>query len=88
MTVVFDTSVLIDILRTDPAAVGYVRGLREVRVSSEVTPSKLCVGCRVLSARGPSACLERCGGQRSTSRSPAERESWGGVGTASAEVSA
>ena len=44
MTVVLDTSVLIDILRNDSAAVTYARGLESVPVCSEV--------CRIEVSRG------------------------------------
>lgn len=37
MSVVFDTSVLIDVLRGDRAALSYVRGLSEIPTCSEVT---------------------------------------------------
>ncbi|HEX6761828.1 MAG TPA: hypothetical protein VF094_03405 [Gaiellaceae bacterium] len=37
MSVVFDTSVLIDVLRSDPAALEYVRSVDEVPICSELT---------------------------------------------------
>jgi len=46
VTVVFDTSVLIDILRNDPAALDYVRAVPEVPVCSEVTRVEVMRGLR------------------------------------------
>ena len=46
MTVVFDTSVLIDILRDDAAAVEYARGAGEVPTCSEVTRVEVVRGLR------------------------------------------
>lgn len=42
----FDTSVLIDILRDDPAALEYVRGVREVPACSEVSRIEVLRGLR------------------------------------------
>lgn len=46
MSVVFDTSVLIDVLRGDTAAVSYVRNLPEVPICSEVTRIEVARGLR------------------------------------------
>ena len=46
MTVVFDTSILIDVLRGDPAALGYVRGVTEAPICSEVTRIEVARGLR------------------------------------------
>ncbi len=46
MSVVFDTSVLIDILRNDPAALEYVRSVQEVPACSEVTRVEVMRGLR------------------------------------------
>lgn len=46
MSLVFDTSVLIDILRNDPAALDYVNGVREVPICSEVTRIEVMRGLR------------------------------------------
>ena len=46
MSVVFDTSVLIDVLRADPAALDYVRGVSEVPACSEVTRIEVARGLR------------------------------------------
>ncbi|MDQ6773221.1 MAG: type II toxin-antitoxin system VapC family toxin [Candidatus Dormibacteraeota bacterium] len=46
MRVVFDTSVLIDILRNDSAALEYARGVREVPTCSEVTRVEIVRGLR------------------------------------------
>lgn len=46
MSVVFDTSVLIDILRDDSAALEYVRGVQEVPACSEVTRVEVVRGLR------------------------------------------
>lgn len=46
MSVVFDTSILIDILRADPAALDYVRGVQEVPSCSEVTRVEVVRGLR------------------------------------------
>jgi hypothetical protein len=46
MSVVFDTSVLIDILRNDPAALRYVRDVPEVPACSEVTRVEVMRGLR------------------------------------------
>lgn len=46
MTVVFDTSILIDILRADSAALDYVRGVQEVPACSEVTRVEVQRGLR------------------------------------------
>jgi predicted nucleic acid-binding protein len=46
MSLVFDTSVLIDILRNDPAALDYVRGVQEVPACSEVTRVEVMRGLR------------------------------------------
>lgn len=46
MTVVLDTSVLIDVLRNDPAAVRYVRGLQQVPACSEVARVEVVRGLR------------------------------------------
>lgn len=46
MSVVFDTSILIDVLRADPAALGYVRGVTEVPICSEVTRIEVARGLR------------------------------------------
>lgn len=46
MTVVFDTSVLIDVLRGDAAAVAYVRGVEDVPICSEVTRIEVARGLR------------------------------------------
>jgi predicted nucleic acid-binding protein len=46
MTIVFDTSVVIDILRDDAAALTYARSLSEVPVCSEVTRVEVTRGLR------------------------------------------
>lgn len=46
MSVVFDTSILIDILRGDAAALGYVRGVADVPTCSEVTRIEVARGLR------------------------------------------
>jgi predicted nucleic acid-binding protein len=46
VSVVFDTSILIDILRSDSAALEYVRGIQEVPVCSEVTRVEVMRGLR------------------------------------------
>lgn len=46
MSVVFDTSILIDILRNDPAALDYVRNVHEVPSCSEVTRIEVIRGLR------------------------------------------
>lgn len=46
MSVVVDTSILIDVLRGDAAALGYVRGLTEVPICSEVTRIEVARGLR------------------------------------------
>lgn len=46
MTVVLDTSVLIDVLRGEEAALGYVRSLSDVPVCSEVTRIEVARGLR------------------------------------------
>jgi predicted nucleic acid-binding protein len=46
VSVVFDTSILIDVLRNSRAALGYVRGLKEVPACSEVTRVEVMRGLR------------------------------------------
>jgi predicted nucleic acid-binding protein len=46
VSVVFDTSVLIDLLRGDAAALDYVQGVSEVPVCSEVTRIEVARGLR------------------------------------------
>lgn len=46
MSVVLDTSVLIDVLRNDPEALGYVQSLQEVPACSEVTRVEVARGLR------------------------------------------
>ena len=46
MSIVFDTSILIDILRGDAAALGYVRGVTDVPICSEVTRIEVARGLR------------------------------------------
>ena len=46
MTVVFDTSILIDVLRGDAAALGYVRRVTDVPTCSEVTLIEVARGLR------------------------------------------
>lgn len=46
MSVVFDTSILIDVLRSDSAALDYVRGVEEVPTCSEVTRIEVVRGLR------------------------------------------
>jgi predicted nucleic acid-binding protein len=46
VSVVFDTSILIDILRNDSAALAYVRGLEQVPACSEVTRIEVVRGLR------------------------------------------
>ena len=46
MSVVFDTSILIDVLRGDSAALGYVRGVTDVPTCSEVTRIEVARGLR------------------------------------------
>jgi predicted nucleic acid-binding protein len=52
MSVVFDTSVLIDILRNDTAALDYVRGVQEVPSCSEVTRVEVMRGLRSAEREG------------------------------------
>jgi predicted nucleic acid-binding protein len=46
VSLVFDTSVLIDILRADPAATAYVQGVSDVPVCSELTRVEVVRGLR------------------------------------------
>jgi predicted nucleic acid-binding protein len=46
MSVVFDTSILIDILRADAAALAYVKRVRDVPTCSEVTRVEVVRGLR------------------------------------------
>jgi len=46
LTVVLDTTVLIDVLRGDPAALGYAAGLGEVPACSEITRIEMVRGLR------------------------------------------
>ena len=46
MSVVFDTSILIDVLRADQAALAYVRDVTEVPICSEVTRIEVMRGLR------------------------------------------
>ena len=46
MSIVFDTSILIDVLRGDAAALGYVRGVTDVPICSEVTRIEVARGLR------------------------------------------
>ena len=46
MSVVFDTSILIDVLRGDAAALGYVRRVTDVPICSEVTRIEVARGLR------------------------------------------
>jgi predicted nucleic acid-binding protein len=46
VSVVFDTSILIDVLRGEPAALSYVRSLSEVPICSEVTRIEVARGLR------------------------------------------
>lgn len=46
MSVVFDTSVLVDVLRGDSDAVGYVHGLGDVPICSEITRIEVARGLR------------------------------------------
>jgi predicted nucleic acid-binding protein len=46
VSLVFDTSVLIDILRNDSAAIDYVRGVQEPPTCSEVTRIEVLRGLR------------------------------------------
>jgi len=46
VTIVFDTSILIDVLRGDAAALGYVRGVSDVPICSEVTRIEVARGLR------------------------------------------
>lgn len=46
MSVVFDTSILIDVLRGDAAALGYVRRVSDVPICSEVTRIEVARGLR------------------------------------------
>lgn len=46
MSIVFDTSILIDVLRADPDAVDYVRGVNVVPSCSEVTRIEVARGLR------------------------------------------
>jgi predicted nucleic acid-binding protein len=52
MSVVFDTSVLLDILRNDPAALDYARGVQEVPACSEVTRVEVMRGLRSAEREG------------------------------------
>jgi predicted nucleic acid-binding protein len=46
VSVVFDTSILIDVLRGDAAALGYVRSVTNVPICSEVTRIEVARGLR------------------------------------------
>lgn len=46
MSIVFDTSILIDVLRADPDALDYVRGVTVVPSCSEVTRIEVARGLR------------------------------------------
>jgi hypothetical protein len=46
LRIVFDTSILIDVLRGDAAALGYVRGVTDVPICSEVTRIEVARGLR------------------------------------------
>jgi hypothetical protein len=46
VSIVFDTSILIDVLRGDAAALGYVRGVTDVPICSEVTRIEVARGLR------------------------------------------
>ena len=46
MSIVFDTSILIDVLRGDTAALGYVRRVTDVPTCSEVTRIEVSRGLR------------------------------------------
>jgi predicted nucleic acid-binding protein len=46
VSIVFDTSILIDVLRGDAAALGYVRRVSEVPICSEVTRIEVSRGLR------------------------------------------
>jgi predicted nucleic acid-binding protein len=46
VSVVYDTSILIDVLRNDPAALEYVRDAQEVPACSEVTRVEVMRGLR------------------------------------------
>ena len=46
MSIVFDTSILIDVLRADPDALDYVRGVTAVPTCSEVTRIEVSRGLR------------------------------------------
>jgi len=46
VSIVFDTSILIDVLRADPAALAYVRAVTEVPSCSEVTRIEVARGLR------------------------------------------
>jgi predicted nucleic acid-binding protein len=46
VSIVFDTSILIDVLRGDAAALGYVRGVNDVPICSEVTRIEVARGLR------------------------------------------
>ena len=46
MSIVFDTSVLIDVLRNDSSALAYVRSVHEVPICSEVTRVEVTRGLR------------------------------------------
>jgi predicted nucleic acid-binding protein len=46
VSVVFDTSILIDVLRGDAAALGFVRAVTEVPICSEVTRIEVTRGLR------------------------------------------
>jgi predicted nucleic acid-binding protein len=46
VSIVFDTSILIDLLRGDAAALGYVRGVNDVPICSEVTRIEVARGLR------------------------------------------
>lgn len=46
MSVIFDTSILIDVLRGDAAALGYVRHVTDVPTCSEVTRIEVARGLR------------------------------------------
>ena len=88
MSVLFDTSILIDVLRADQAALDYVNDVTEVPICSEVTRIAVCVA--LLSSERTSAeqLSGRSAGFRTTNRSHAAPANWAAAGTATGPASA
>jgi predicted nucleic acid-binding protein len=80
VTVVWDTTVLIDILHGSPAARSYAESLEELPICSEITRVEVLRGVRNAERAATERLLGRWDGRHSMKRSPGERES-SGAGT-------